>query len=213
MSKDSKGKVMDNATFWDKAAAKYAKDPISDMVAYNHTLRRMKEILQPNHNVLELGCGTGSTALQLSGEVKHYLATDVAPNMIAIARSKQGDASSDNLTFAVQDAAVLPDGSFDVIMTLNLLHLLPDLEAVLGQVFDALPSGGMLIAKTGLLKDGLWILPWIIPIMRAIGKAPYVRGLGEKEFLDLLKTAGFQVTEKLTQGGMVPRIFTVALKP
>ncbi len=47
---------MTDAAFWDKAAPKYAKDPISDMDGYHETLNRMKTILQPHHRVLEIGC-------------------------------------------------------------------------------------------------------------------------------------------------------------
>lgn len=205
---------MTNASFWDKAAAKYAKDPITDMAAYTQTRDRIREILQPHHRVLELGCGTGSTALELADRVDRYIGSDLSPQMIAIAQGKQTSETPAHLTFVVNDAAHLPSGSHDVILALNLLHLLPNLEEVLSRIYDALPPGGLLIAKTGLLKEGPRILPWIvIPVMRAIGKAPYVRNLGAPDVLDLLRNAGFSVTETLVQKGMVPRMFTVASKP
>lgn len=202
---------MSNAAFWDRAAPKYAKDPISDPAAYAATLQRMREILQPAHRVLELGCGTGSTALELAGGVDQYLGTDVSPQMIAIAQAKPSDAPQPS--FAVQPADQLPRGPFDVVLALNLLHLLPDLEAVVARIFDALPAGGLFIAKTGLLKDGAWFLPWIIPVMRAVGKAPYVRNLSQPEMLGILRAAGFTVEETVLQPGMAPRLFTVATKP
>ena len=204
---------MTNASFWDKVAPKYAKDPISDMAAYTLTLDRMGALLHSHHQVLELGCGTGTTALELAGHVKSYLGTDISPQMIAIATAKLSQDSPPQLSFAVQDAGSFPSGPHDVILALNLLHLLPDLQEVLRQIYQALPSGGLFIAKTGLLRDGLWVLPWIIPVMRLIGKAPYVRSLGETELVDMLKSVGFHVSETLVQGGMVPRVFTVAHKP
>ena len=203
---------MTNAAFWNKAAPKYAKDAIGDMPAYEETLDRMREILQPHHRVLELGCGTGSTALELADSVDRYIGTDVASKMVKIAKGKLTEQSPQNLSFEVQDAGVMTSGSNDVVLALNLLHLLPDLENTLAEIYKALPSGGLLISKTGLLKDGLWLLPLVIPLMRTIGKAPFVRSLSEESLIGLLENAGFKVTENLVQGGMVPRVFIVAQK-
>lgn len=200
---------MSDAAFWDKAAEKYAKDAISDISAYEATRDRIGEILEPHHRILELGCGTGSTALELADMVASYVGTDVSPKMVAIAQSKQSSETPAQLSFEVHDAAELPSGPHDVILALNLLHLVPNLEDVLAQIYEALPSGGLLIAKTGLLQDGAWYLRLMIPVMRAIGKAPYVRNLSEVELLSLLNKTGFSTNETLVQGGMVPRIFTV----
>lgn len=204
---------MSDAAFWDKAAEKYAKDAISDISAYEATRDRIGEILEPHHRILELGCGTGSTALELADMVASYVGTDVSPKMVAIAQSKQSSETPAQLSFEVHDAAELPSGPHDVILALNLLHLVPNLEDVLAQIYEALPSGGLLIAKTGLLQDGAWYLRLMIPVMRAIGKAPYVQNLSEVELLSLLNKTGFSTNETLVQGGMVPRIFTVSSKP
>jgi predicted TPR repeat methyltransferase len=204
---------MSDAAFWDKAAEKYAKDAISDISAYEATRDRIGEILEPHHRILELGCGTGSTALELADMVASYVGTDVSPKMVAIAQIKQSSETPAQLSFEVHDAAELPSGPHDVILALNLLHLVPNLENVLAQIYEALPSGGLLIAKTGLLQDGAWYLRLMIPVMRAIGKAPYVRNLSEVELLSLLNKTGFSTNETLVQGGMVPRMFAVSSKP
>ncbi|MFT4707056.1 MAG: putative TPR repeat methyltransferase [Ascidiaceihabitans sp.] len=207
------GYNMSDAAFWDKAAAKYAKDAISDMTAYEATRDRIRQLLKPHHRILEIGCGTGSTALELADKVASYVGTDLSPKMIVIAQSKQSNDTPAHLSFEVHDAAELPSGPHDVILALNLLHLVPNLEDVLAQIHDALPSGGLLIAKTGLLQDGAWYLRWMIPVMRAIGKAPYVCSLSEVELLGLLNKTGFATNETLVQDGMVPRMFTVSSKP
>ncbi|MFT6023961.1 MAG: putative TPR repeat methyltransferase [Ascidiaceihabitans sp.] len=204
---------MTDALFWDKIATKYAKDPITDMDAYIKTRDRIREILQPHHRVIELGCGTGSTALELADKVDRYIATDVSPKMIDIAQNKQNGDTPAHLSFAVRSATDLSAGPHDVVLALNVLHLLPDLEAVLKQIYQAMPSGGVLIAKTALLKDGAWFLPMVIPVMRAIGKAPFVRTLSGIELLEMLRQTGFSVTETMTQTGIAPRMFTVAHKP
>lgn len=203
---------MNNATFWDKAAVKYAKSPISDMTAYLETLERIRKVLQPHHRVLELGCGTGTTALELAAGVDQYIATDVSSEMIAIAKSKQTEDSPNNLRFEKSEAGNLANGSHDVVLALNLLHLLPNLEDVLAQIYSELPVGGLFISKTTLLKDGAWYLRPMISVMQLFGKAPYVRMLGDAELEELLRSAGFVVTEALSQGGMASRLFVVCHK-
>ena len=201
---------MTDVAFWDNIAPKYAKDKISDMEAYVATRTRIQEILQPHHRVLELGCGTGSTALELAVGVDRYIATDFSAGMIAIAQSKT---SASHLSFAVQEDSHLRPGQHDVILALNLLHLVPNLEQLLAQIYDALPSGGLFIAKTGLLRDGAWFLPMAISLMRAVGKAPFARLFSGSELRGMLRDAGFEITETLQQDGIAPRLFTVARKP
>lgn len=204
---------MTQAAFWNKIADKYARDPITNMPAYVETRDRIREILRPEHRVLELGCGTGSTAFELADQVDAYLATDISDAMIDIADAKKTIDSPDHLRFEVGDAATLTAGSYDVVLALNLFHLVPDLEGVLDAIFDALPSGGLLIAKTALLKSAPWYVRAAIPLMQWIGKAPYAKSLDAYEWTDMLERSGFSVTEILIQDGLAPRSFTVARKP
>ncbi len=62
--------------FWDKRAAKYAQHPVADQAAYEKKLEITRTHFRPDSEVLETGCGTGSTALAHAPYVKHILATD-----------------------------------------------------------------------------------------------------------------------------------------
>lgn len=203
---------MANASFWDKAAEKYARDPISNMAAYEETREKMRAFLQPDHLVLELGCGTGSTALELADRAGRYVATDLSREMIRIAKTKQAEGTPPQLSFEAREAGDLPEGPFDVVIALNLLHLLEDLEDVIRRVHDMLPSGGLFLSKTTLLAEGPWYIRAAIPVMRAIGKAPFVRNLSEREMKGILTDAGFALEETLVQKDMAPRLFVVARK-
>jgi predicted TPR repeat methyltransferase len=204
---------MTDAAFWDKIAPKYAKGPISDLKNYHATLDRIKAILQPHHRVLEMGCGTGSTALELANGVDRYIGTDVSSGMIAIAQAKIQDDAPVHLRFAVHAADDIPAAPHDVILALNLLHLVANANEVLDPVFEALPSNGLFIAKTPLLKGGKWFLRPMVSAMRFFGKAPYVSFMSEAELRALLTEAGFEIIETLHQPGIAPRAFTVARKP
>ena len=91
--------ISSDTRFWDRAARKYAKGAIADQAGYERTLGRTLALLNAGDRVLELGCGTGTTALRLAGKVHDYLATDVSAEMIAIARERYGAEPMPSLSF------------------------------------------------------------------------------------------------------------------
>ena len=100
------------------------------------TLERTLAHLPAEAEVLELGCGTGSTALRLAPHVARYVGTDDADAMIAIAQEKLAAEPVAGLSFAAARPGdgSLPPGPFDAVTAFNLLHLLPDLPAALAEM-------------------------------------------------------------------------------
>ena len=125
-----------DARFWDKTAKRYAASKIADLGGYERTLERTRSFLQPNDRVLELGCGTGTTALRLASTVGSYLATDISEQMIGIARQKLHEEQVPNLVFrpAVAEDLASEDQRFDVVLAYNYLHLVRDPGATLGTI-------------------------------------------------------------------------------
>ncbi len=192
-----------NTVFWDRLARKYSAQPIKNQAAYEKTLERTLEHLGPNDNVLELGCGTGSTALLLAGDVGSYLGTDFAPGMIGIADEKlqaareKGEAPA-GLSFAVADAfgeEVDKNGGYDAILGYNYLHLVEDPESVLARVNSLLKPGGLFISKTVCLKSKAWLFLPLIKLMQLFGKAPYVRIHSFESVELMIGRAGFDIIE------------------
>ncbi|MDD7911791.1 class I SAM-dependent methyltransferase [Pseudovibrio exalbescens] len=186
-----------SAKFWDNISEKYAKAPVRQPLAYEQTLDRVRTYLEPQHEVLELGCGTGSTALTLSENVQRITATDLAEGMISIARQKAAKQGVENVEFRQCSALGegIGEGRFDVVMAFNLFHLLPNLEHCLAASHKLLKPGGLFISKTPCLSEANPLFRVLVPAMRLIGKAPYVRFLGVFELEGLVKNAGFKILE------------------
>lgn len=117
--------VSRKARFWDRIARKYAADPIADLPGYENTLSRVQALLTADMNVLEIGCGTGTTALRLAPFTRRLLATDVSAGMIAIARDRLAAQPLPQLAFAVADAdgPAAGPGDYHAVLAFNLLHL------------------------------------------------------------------------------------------
>lgn len=77
-----------NAMFWDRVAKRYAAQPVSDPAAYEVTLSRTASYLRADQTILELGCGTGNTAVTLAPNVAQMLATDFSAKMIEFGQER-----------------------------------------------------------------------------------------------------------------------------
>jgi SAM-dependent methyltransferase len=209
-----------SAGFWSKVAGKYAASPIRNQDAYEKTLERTRAHLGPQDSVLELGCGTGTTALLLAGNVRSYLATDFAGGMIEIARAKLKDGpeakdAPQDLRFAVADVfsdKVEPgETGYDAVLAFNFLHLVENAEETLSRIHQLLKPGGLYISKTVCLKRRAWLFAPLVKVMQLVGKAPFVRFLSFEMLEEKIRSAGFEIIETGTYPAPYSR-FVVARK-
>jgi len=206
------------ARFWDRIARKYAADPIADMAGYEATLVRVQGLLSAEQDVLEIGCGTGTTALRLAPFTRRLLATDVSTSMIAIACEKLAIQPVPQLSFAVADAdaPTFGLGGYDTVLAFNLLHLVDDLDQALKLAVQALRPGGVLISKTPCIAEMNPLVPYLaLPLMKAIGKAPQVLCFREEGLLAAIARQGMEIVSVERHGtrGKDIRAFIVARKP
>ncbi|MFK0686511.1 class I SAM-dependent methyltransferase [Ochrobactrum sp. BD67] len=185
-----------DARFWDRTSRKYALGKIADQAGYERTLDRTRALLGTSDKVLELGCGTGTTALKLAGAVQGYLATDFSAGMIAIADEKLAAAPIPALTFRTATAETLASEAvrFNVVLGFNYLHLVRDLPGTLRCIHTLLEPEGLFISKTPCVGDmNPLIRLALLPAMRAIGKAPYAGVFGATELSQQISAAGFDI--------------------
>jgi ubiquinone/menaquinone biosynthesis C-methylase UbiE len=206
--------IANDARFWDRIARKYAADPIADVPGYQRTLERTRHYIGSGDLVFEFGCGTGTTALELAPSVGRIVATDISSAMIAIAREKAEAQGRRNAEFAVAtpDAAPWPDGTFDIALGFNVLHLVAEREAALRGVHRLLKPGGLFISKTPCLKEMNPIVRVAVPVMQLFGKAPYVAIFSAQELEREIMATGFETLERARHAsrGKDARPFLVA---
>ena len=206
--------MTNSAKFWDKLAERYAKSPIADEAAYHKKLEITREYFNSDSKVLEIGCGTGSTAILHAPYVKHIHATDFSAKMIAIAKRKQEAEKIGNITFeqVAIDELKIEEGSIDVVMAHSILHLVDNKDDVIAKVNRLLKPGGVFVTSTICISDSmLRFLKPIIPIGKFLGFLPSVKFFTSKELESSITNAGFEIDYRWLPG-KGKAIFIVAKK-
>ena len=211
--------IMDTASdarFWDRTSRRYAKSAVGDPAGYERTLERTRALLRPDSRVLELGCGTGTTALRLAADAGSCLATDISAGMIAIADEKLAASLVPSLAFRIATAEALAQEAarFDVVLGFNYLHLVRDLPGTLRCIHGLLAAEGLFVSKTPCVGDMNPLIRFLLPAMRAIGAAPYACAFREAELRQQMDAAGFEIlaVEDHATKGKENRPYVVARK-
>jgi ubiquinone/menaquinone biosynthesis C-methylase UbiE len=210
-------RTTDDARFWNRIARKYAADAIADVAGYERTIECSRSLLSGSDSIVELGCGTGTTALRLAPFVHRIVATDLASEMIAIAREKATAAGCVNAEFVTSalEGLATPDPAFDAVLAFNVLHLIRDRASALRHIARLLRPGGLFISKTPCLSEMNPLIRLAVPLAQLVGKAPTVSFFGATALAGEIESAGFTILDRARHGSgrKDSRIFIVARSP
>ena len=183
---------------WNRFAKGYAKSPVSNEAAYQEKLKITRTYFTPESEVLEFGCGTGTTAVSHAPFVKHIHAIDVASKMLEFGRTKAEAADLSNITFTCANIEGFSENgaAYDVIMGHSILHLLEDKEAVIATVYDMLKPGGVFISSTMFVSGKKPFLRTGLAIGNRLGLLPLVRFFSVEELVQSLINAGFTIDQQ-----------------
>jgi arsenite methyltransferase len=165
----------------------------------NLTRRSVNEMGLPgNSHVVDLGCGTGSSALMIAGEYP-YRVSGMDPSALNVkrARERQQEAGPTvgQLQFLNGNAANLPfrDNELDAILAECSFSLVPDQAAALAEIRRVLRPGGLFaisdMAVRGTLPEDIAqvIAPWTC-LVNAHDRAAY-KEMFEQNGFELLSFA------------------------
>src|SRR2546423_11961789 len=101
--------------------------------------------LNGSERILDVGCGDGKITAEIASRVPKcsVIGVDPSQDMINFAQAHFGPATLPNLRFEVADARRLPfQSEFDLVVSFNALHWIPEQEAALKSIHSALVVGG-----------------------------------------------------------------------
>ncbi|OUS92329.1 trans-aconitate 2-methyltransferase [Rhodococcus sp. NCIMB 12038] len=160
--------------------------------------------LAGTERVLDVGCGDGFVTLRIAERLPggSVVGVDASPRMIAKAVSRAVPDGA-RAEFRIADARDLPfDGEFDVAVSFNALHWVPDLQVALAAIARSVVDGGRVIVQ--MVCAGRRTS--VEDVMMAISArpqwaefftdftAPYVH-VDPATFRGLAKTAGLDTTD------------------
>lgn len=139
---------------WDSLAAGWDKWWPTQEQALRCVSNRLVDLaeIQSGDRVMDICTGIGEPAITASirvGSAGHVVATDLSPQMLAIARKRAKELKIKNLEFRVMDAEAMdfPENTFNAILCRFSLMFLIDLAAALERIRLMLAPGGKFAAS------------------------------------------------------------------
>ncbi len=166
--------------------------------------------LQSGAEVLEIGIGTGRIALPLLAHGVNVTGIDIAPRMLEQLEAKyvawqaeSGERATGHLAVQIADMTALPfaDASFDAVIAVHVLHLVPEWRKSLDEALRVLRPGAALLLGQDIAAPNAMnhdIQDRWAQIVRELGADP--QRVGARTFAEILaelRRHGLTVTESI----------------
>jgi len=184
-----------SSQFWNGRAKRYEAAISNHDQQYDDRLAQLKQLIKPNDVILDFGCASGEIALDLAPHIKSIEGIDASTTMIQLAREKAEKKQLKNTSFLATDLfdARLEPQSFDVILALNIMHLLNEHDSVIHRTKELLKPGGMLFVETPCLDEFTWWKRKLILAASALRLAPFIHVYAFDEAQAELIAHNFQI--------------------
>ena len=128
---------------------------------------------RPGERIVDLGCGTGRLAGEISKAGAQAVGVDIDPSMIERARAAYPD-----VEFVVADAARFTCGEpFDAVFSNAAIHWVKDTHGVMATLGEVLKPGGRLVVELGGKGNIAAIIRAVDQALDAVGHARPGQGL------------------------------------
>lgn len=134
--------------------------------AISETLARLSDVKV----LLDLPCGTGRLSGMLVDAGYDYTGADLSPSMLEVSREKWRDKPAAKFVQADGEALPFPNASFDAVLTVRFLNLVPSepRRRILAEMRRV--SRRWLVIASGYFRKHDYILPTLAPIVPGFAK-------------------------------------------
>ncbi len=207
---------------WNKFSAGWKKWDDLAMLFLKPAGDEIIRLIRPSgeDQILDIAGGTGEPGLTIASMLKggRVIITDVAEDMLAIARDKAAQRGISQAEMQTCDVSELPfpDNHFDAISCRFGFMFFPDMQLAAGEMYRVLKPGGRLAASVWAVPEkNFWVTATMGTIMRLMELAPpppdvpgMFRCAKPGRMKDIVEKAGFhhysesEITFKLPAGNV-----------
>ena len=207
-------------SFWDKQAKTYENNERKFDPLFKEVLAKTKKFLNPNDQVLDFGCASGTKTLELAGGVRHLHGLDYSAEMVKEANKKKKEANVMNCSFSQGTIFTnnIDKEAFDKIISYGVIHLLEeDKERVIQRIYELLKPGGLFISTTPCLKERMSLKTklefFAFMFIKKLGIFPLHLNMFKNNHVErLITNQGFKIVESKEIFHGITMSFIVAKK-
>lgn len=141
--------------------------------------------VSPEAEVLDICCGSGVVGASFRGKVKKITGLDLTPQMVELAKTRLDEVVQGDVY-----AIPFPENRFDLVVNREVLHLLPEPQRPVAEVFRVLKPGAQFIVGQ-MVPYNAADAAWFFRVVKK--KQPlFFNNLMEEDMIRLLSGAGFE---------------------
>ena len=210
---EMKNRIEKESRFWNFFSTKYDRFiNITLNATYQQLYQLLKTDVAGTGKILEVATGTGLLAFEICNNVKSINAIDISPEMIKVASEKQKQRNISNITFEVGDSCNLAfeDGTFDVVIASNVLHLLFEPEKSLAEIRRVLKPDGIAILPTFCHADNIQsrIISGFMSLFSFRARNKWTT----KSFESFVRNNDFKIVKSEIIDGKIPLLYLLTAK-